>query len=163
MYTLLFSEGRATIFMNGTHKDINLCSSMFRQESSAGIGHSYSPLALACNGMCTPIQCSIASSTDPLLAIKAYVYMFSTKDSLQQFPASLGVLASTTQKNCLFIHMTACAHKFRTYFYFRLKISNTVPYKNNWRSFFWPCWFDSVLVYAKFQLEFPMLLVSFLS
>ena len=37
--------------MNGTHKDINLCSSMFRQESSAGIGHSYSPLALACNGM----------------------------------------------------------------------------------------------------------------
>lgn len=51
MYTLLFSEGRATIFMNGTHKDINLCSSMFRQESSAGIGHSYSPLALACNGM----------------------------------------------------------------------------------------------------------------
>ena len=46
---LCLPEGRATIFIKGTHKDINRNSSIFNAESSLGIGRSCNPLALACN------------------------------------------------------------------------------------------------------------------
>ena len=48
---LCLPEGKATIFMNGTCKDINRSSSKFKPESRLGIGHSCNQLALACNGM----------------------------------------------------------------------------------------------------------------
>ena len=41
-------DGNATIFMNGTRRDI---SNTFRLESSGGIGCKCKPLPLACNGM----------------------------------------------------------------------------------------------------------------
>ena len=48
---LCLPDGKATIFINGTRKDINRNSSKFRLESSSGIGLSCKPLALACNGI----------------------------------------------------------------------------------------------------------------
>lgn len=44
-------EDNATIFINGTHKDINLNSRLFRHESSVGIESSCIQLALAYAGM----------------------------------------------------------------------------------------------------------------
>ena len=116
------------------------------------------------------LPCSITSYTDPSFAIRANVIMFSTKDLLQQFIATFGILASTIGNNCL--TMTACAHKFRILFYCGLKISNALlPF---WPSdllsscavstqvsdALWPCMLGSALIFVLLLPEFLMLFVG---
>ena len=47
---LCLPDGRATIFMNGTRRVINLNSNGFRPDSSGGISDNCNPLAFACSG-----------------------------------------------------------------------------------------------------------------
>ena len=44
-------EGNATIFINGTSKDINLISRGLKHDSSGGISLKLKPLALGCTGI----------------------------------------------------------------------------------------------------------------
>ena len=48
---LCLPEGRATIFMKSTRKDIRLISNAFRHDSSGGTLDNLRPLAMACAGM----------------------------------------------------------------------------------------------------------------
>ena len=74
---LCLPNGRATIFMKGTRKDISLISNAFRHDSSGGTLDNLRPLATACVGMLPRI--SAALQVLQIHTIKASIKTFRTR------------------------------------------------------------------------------------